>query len=327
MRGKLLTVLTSVMVSLAVLEAVLRLWGFSYHLYPERIEFGAPAPVAMSEKYLPDRTLLWVAGDYPVKIAALRQTHPALIFMGDSCTQLGDYPRRLVQLLKQDGRLASLEYGSLGVSGWSSYQGLQQFRRDIVELAPRLVTVYYGWNDHWYGFGIADKDVARVRSRLFATLDALRLIQLGTKAAMTIAQRQQPSRPLRVPLDEFKANLREMVVLARRHGIALVLLTAPSSHRTGHEPAYLTLRWIENLAELVPLHQSYVNAVREVAREEGVHLCDLAAEFQNLPPKELEASFLADGIHLTADGNQRTAEFLYQCFVADHLVALLAERP
>jgi hypothetical protein len=95
----------------------------------------------------------------------------------------------------------------------------------------------------------------------------------------------------------------------------------------GHEPDLLKLRWIENLADLVPLHQSYVNAVREVANEEGLYLCDLATEFQRLPPDELRACFLPDGIHLTTEGNQTTAEFLYQCFVRDDLVSLLASRP
>jgi lysophospholipase L1-like esterase len=324
MCGKLLTSLISVVVSLGLLEALLRVSGFSYHLYPERIEFGGPDPVTIAKDYLPDRTVFWVTGDYPPRLAALRQTRPGLIFMGDSCTQFGDYPVRLAQLLKQDDRLDSLEYASLGVVGWSSYQGLQQFRRDIIPLAPRLVTVYYGWNDHWYGFGVEDKEVAQVLSPLFKTLDSLRLGQLGMKAALGVAQR--PTRALRVSLDDFKANLREMGALARRHRISMVLLTAPSSHRSGHEPELLKLRWIENLADLVPLHQSYVNAVREVANEEGLYLCDLATEFQRLPPDELRACFLPDGIHLTAEGNQKTAEFLYQCFVRDDLVSLLASR-
>jgi lysophospholipase L1-like esterase len=327
MRGKLLTALTSVVLSLGLLEALLRISGFSYHLYPERVEFGAPDPVSMTTEYRPDRTVLWVTGDYGLKLATLSQTRPRLIFMGDSCTQFGDYPARLVQLLRQDGRLDGLDYASLGVGSWSSYQGLQQFRRDVAPLAPRLVTVYYGWNDHWYGFGIEDKEVARIQSRLFVTVNSLRLIQLGTKAAVAIAQRERPTRPLRVSLADFKANLREMAVLARRHGITMVLLSAPSSHRIGYEPAQLTLRWIENLTNLVPLHQSYVNAVREVAAEERVHLCDLATDFQQLPAQELQGSFMLDGIHFTAAGNQKTAEFLYQCFVRDDLVSLLAQRP
>lgn len=313
------------LVTLALVEAGLRMYGFVYHLYPERIEFGAPDPTALAERFLPDQTLFWVTLDYPRALAELQRIHPDLIFMGDSCTQFGDYPNRLVQLLKQDTRLASLTYRGLGVSGWSTYQGLQQLKRDVVPLTPRVVTVYYGWNDHWYGFGIEDKDVARVRSRLFTTLDSLRLVQLGTKAAITLAQQAQSRRPLRVPLAEFKSNLREMAAVAQQHGITLVLLTAPSSHRVGHEPPYLSLRWIERLSDLVPLHQSYVSGVREVAQEDGVPLCDLALEFERLPPEELQASFLADGIHLTAEGNQRIADFVHQCFVRDDLSTLLAE--
>jgi hypothetical protein len=42
----------------------------------------------------------------------------------------------------------------LAVGGWASEQGLRQFRRDVLPLHPRVVmTIYYGWNDHWIAFG------------------------------------------------------------------------------------------------------------------------------------------------------------------------------
>ena len=56
-----------------------------------------------------------------------------------------------------------------------------------------------------------------------------------------------------------------------------------------------------------------VDAVREVAREEGAALCDAAARFAELPGAEIEDSFMADGIHLTPAGDRRLAEMLYGC--------------
>ncbi len=36
-----------------------------------------------------------------------------------------------------------------GVSGYCTRQGLMWLRSDIVRYAPDVLTVYYGWNDHW----------------------------------------------------------------------------------------------------------------------------------------------------------------------------------
>jgi hypothetical protein len=47
------------------------------------------------------------------------------------------------------------------VGGYTTYQGLRQLERDVATLHPVIATFYYGWNDHWIGFGIEDRDVAR----------------------------------------------------------------------------------------------------------------------------------------------------------------------
>jgi hypothetical protein len=47
-----------------------------------------------------------------------------------------------------------------------------------VPLAPRVVVLYFGWNDHWIGFGLEGDQIARVTgSQLFA-LQRSRLVPL-----------------------------------------------------------------------------------------------------------------------------------------------------
>ena len=115
-------------------------------------------------------------------------------------------------------------------------------------------------------------------------------------------------------LDDFKDNLRAMVRHARSHDIRPVLITAASAHVPGEEPEHLTERWLRDLSELVPLHQSYVAAVRQVAAAEDADLCDPEAELKALPRGEILELFRDDGIHLTAAGDRRLAEILYRCF-------------
>jgi hypothetical protein len=107
-----------------------------------------------------------------------------------------------------------------------------------------------------------------------------------------------------------------MAALARGAGSVPVLVTAPTSHRPGAEPAQLSPRWIEDLSRLVPLHRRYVEIVREVAASEGAVLCDLAARFDALDAAERARDFAADGIHLSLAGDQRAAAWLQDCFEA-----------
>lgn len=308
--------LGTVVFFLGVVEIGLRLSGFSYVLYPEEIEFGAPDPVVLKTGFLEDDDVFWVTKDYPEKLERLRRERPSVIFMGDSCTHFGTYDRELDRLVTQrsmaQGSGSALRYGNLGVPGWTSYQGLRQMERDVVGLAPEVVTIYYGWNDHWIGFGLEDKNIRRIKRIFSSGWSGLRLVQLATRALVAAGTRETEW-PNRVSLEDYRSNLREMTTLASAAGIRPLLLTAPTSIREGAEPDYLAGRWLEELSDLVPLHRSYVEVVRQVASEEGAPLCDLDRRFAELPRPEIEASFMADGIHLTEEGSRRVAEFLYEC--------------
>lgn len=313
--------LLSIFVSLGAAEIMLRVAGFSYRLYPEKIEFGWPRPNVMKDMYMPDDLLLWVQKDYQQKLQRLRQSPPGIILMGDSCTEFGKYDEYLSQNIQRDYPDSALSVAKLGVGGWTSYQGLQQLKRDISPLKPEIVTIYYGWNDHWIGFGIQDKEIGRIRSPLFSRLERLRITQLAVKTWIILTQKEKNSFPYRVTLDDFRTNLSEMVRAARKAGIIPVLLTAPSSHRRGKEPQYLQQRHIKNLQELIPLHQSYAAVVREVASTEKAPLCDLFADFDALPGREVSREYFnKDGIHLTQRGSEKLAEFLYACLKGQNLL-------
>lgn len=327
MLGNLGAILVALVIALVIGEVALRLMGFSFRLYPERIEFGWPDPVTLEDKFRADPDLLWVPKDYDNTLAAARQSPPRLIFMGDSCTQYGRYDTYLIQRLAAAAHGEAPPFANLGVGGWSSYQGLQQLERDVVPLHPRVITIYYGWNDHWRGFGVEDKEVARVSRSLLRKLDDLRLAQLVSKAVMVVKQDDGGGEPLRrVSPSDFRHNLERMVEIARANGIVPVLVTAPSSHVAGAEPGELEGRFLDDLTELVPLHQRYVDIVRDVAATHNVILADLTAEFETMPPDLVRYSyFMQDGIHLYDAGNRKIAELLYGCFEENGLVELLIE--
>ena len=320
--GNLLLLAATVAFFALIFELGLRLAGFEYVLRPQDIQFGRPEPVLLKVAFLEDDDLFWVQRDYPEKIARLAASRPPLVLLGDSCTHLGHWDQELAALYqKRFGR--ELTYGNLAVAGWSSYQGLRQLERDVPALAPKVVVAYFGWNDHWIGFGIEDKNVARVKMIFSSRSSGSRLVQLLTKAYLAWGTRETDL-PNRVSRADFKANLEAMAARAEEQGARLVLLTAPSNHQAGQEPPGLEDRWLRSRDELVPLHQSYVEAAREASRESGAVLCDLAAEFGALPAEERSRLFMQDGIHFQAPGDAHLAAAVLDCLEKAELLPLLA---
>jgi len=323
MKLRVLLALASLVLGVAALEGGLRLAGFSFRLYPEQVVFGWPDPITVVACYAPDPDVFWVPRDYRAKLAVARAAPPAIVFLGDSCTEYGTYHRLLMEQLARDtGR--AVPWLALGVGGWTSYQGLQQLRRDVLPLRPRVVTIFYGWNDHWIGYGIEDREISRLHRSVLYRLQGLRLAQLVTKAFVARAA-PAGARPERVSVGDFRDNLTALVREARAAGIAPVLLTAPSSHEPGREPEMLAERWLRSLKDLIPLHQRYVAVVREVAAAEGAALCDLARRFETVPRRDLVELFKQDGIHLTMPGDAVIALELHRCFEREGLLRRITE--
>lgn len=307
----------AVLFALFVSEVALRAIRFEFRFVP-KVQFGYPDPTTLVNRYVSDPDVFWVTPRYRTTLEAARRSPPAIVFMGDSCTEFGSYPRRTLDLLAK--RAPDLSAGiKLGVAGWSSYQGLAQLKRDIVPLRPRVVTIYFGWNDHWVALGPPDDqvrppDMAATGFGLWLWfLDHTRLAQLvykwrvGSLGPLT-------SRPNRVDLPQYRSNLESMIHLARGAQIVPVLITAASNHVANHEPdaEILRQRYLRNISDLVPMHQAYVDATRDVARTTGAALCDAAAAFETLPQPRRKY-FWKDGIHLTDEGNQALADVLAPC--------------
>ena len=309
-RVRLTLITFGVVLALGVGESVLRIARFHFDFVPA-LQFGWPDPAALTEAYRPDPDLVWVTKDYTQALAAARRSHPAIVFMGDSCTEFGSYPARTIEKLKAAG--SELSTGvKLGVGGWSSEQGLTQFRRDIERLHPRVVTIYYGWNDHWVAMGLTDPEITGAHS-LRSLARVSRLAQLWLRFRVSMAARRTPP-PNRVPLPRYEDNLRRLAREAQSVGTVAVFVTAPSNHVPGHEPAYLARRHVRSLSELVPLHTAYVDATRRIAREVDAPLCDAAAAFAALPQPH-DRYFRSDGIHLTEQGDEEMAAILTGCLL------------
>jgi hypothetical protein len=271
--ARLLLAAFGIVAALALSEVALRVARFHFDLVPT-LEFGWPDAVAMRDAYAADPDLVWVTRDYRERLRDARRMHPALVFMGDSCTEFGSYPAKTLARLQAAG--SPLGRGiKLGVAGWSIAQALTQLRRDVIPLHPRVVTLYYGWNDHWVARGPTDPEIMRARA-LRHLADHLRLAQLWLKVEVAFDAKRTPP-PNRVPIASYATYIVTIVHEARAAGIDPVFITAPANHVRGREPAYLAKRHVRTLAEVVPLHDEYLQATRTNAVRAGATVCDAAA--------------------------------------------------
>jgi len=326
-------VIFSTLFAVVIGEITLRLTGFEFALYPTKVQFGWPDPVTIQDLYHFDSELLWVPKNYSSRVANWKGNRPIVVFMGDSNTEFGRYDKFLKSIIDKQNPNSAFTFVNVGVAGWSSYQGLQQLKRDVLPMLPRFVTIYYGWNDHWTSFGIEDKEIGKFNlehpSLPLEVFSNVRVVQLFNKAVFLLklsAPEQDQQKPERVSLADFRSNLLQMVQIARSNGIIPILLTAPSSHKKGEEPDYLAERWLNDLNELVPIHKKYVQVIRDISSNEDVPLIDLFAEFERLPQDDINKYFQKDGIHLTEKGNKKIAEFIFEYFVRNDLYNRLVGR-
>lgn len=307
--GRIALAATSVVVALMLVEGALRVAGFHFSLAPA-VQFGWPDPLTIRSNYADDPDLFWVTRDYHDKLRQARRSHPAIVFMGDSCTEFGTYPARTVALLSEDGPAVTGVH--LAAGGWSTEQGLVQLQRDVLPLRPSVVVIYYGWNDHWMAIGPTDPAL-HLEHRFMGVAEHVRLLQVVFRAQVALAERSR-QRPNRVPPARYRANLEAMGRLAADAGIHAVFVTAPSNYVRGREPAYLLQRHIQRLADVIPFHEQYVQLTRDAAHASGAILCDAAAAFAALPGPH-DKYFKADAIHFTADGDQELAAIVSGCIV------------
>jgi lysophospholipase L1-like esterase len=135
-----------------------------------------------------------------------------------------NWPESLQRLLAARGQ-KQIRVVNAGVWGYSSFQGIAQFRH-VLAYRPDVVLVSFGGNDpHPVALPDSQFNTALFRSPLFR----LRLVQLGRSAWDRIAGNGNApaATSFRVGLEEYRENLASMIRLCRDSGAECILLTRP----------------------------------------------------------------------------------------------------
>ena len=223
-----------------------------------------------------------------------------VICMGDSVTGQGlpGYSEYLNELLIARPPTPGVwEAFNTGVHGYSIQQGLIQFRRQVRQLKPDIVTIYFGWNDHWLEAQSDDQLMAirlnPVLGKLFERLGEKRIF-MALHALINSGARQKPDRNdrvFRVPPQRYAQLLRQLAAEIRSAGAVPVIITAARRSLTEQTVGQCRIR---SVAEGNRIHDQYVEISRTVARKTDAPLFDLAEIFSS---PDCDRYFAADGIH------------------------------
>ncbi|MCX6997357.1 MAG: SGNH/GDSL hydrolase family protein [Kiritimatiellaeota bacterium] len=328
---RLLVALASAYGFVALGEGVLTLANFKAELPPPVVIVSKAKDGTLAENMtLPDPELIYrlkpgsrfagrvvnTLGFLGREVAAVKPPGTIrVICMGDSVTAQGrpGYAQYLHErLTARPPTPARWEVFSMGIHAYTSLQGLKLFQKQGRGLRPDIVTLYFGWNDHW----LSDRSdrqqmslpmgprTARVfdalrRKRMFQFLawslnPFLHMARLG-EAPQRLDYRTKADvfhgRVYRVEPKEYRAVMTDFVAEIRRADAVPLLITAP---RSSISSEYEFIREIRSVEEGNRIHDAYVEITRDVARRTQAPLLDLAALLKG--PENLHL-FARDGVH------------------------------
>jgi lysophospholipase L1-like esterase len=220
-----------------------------------------------------------------------------ILCLGDSWTfgtnvdQAKAYPQQLNALLKTEFPNVEFEVLNLGVLGYSSYHGLRLLQKNLTELKPDVVVIAYAMNEPTMaGYRHTGKPIGQ-RPRSAEFLEKSELYRLLRYWAQLINYKPQPMARhfektaedvrwveqsnekmdawLRASLNDYERYHRDMIDLARREDIDVILL-------------YNELR----------SNSPYFKVLKELSAELGIPLVDssvLIAEARRKIERDLEA--------------------------------------
>ena len=321
---RLAVVVGSVMLAAAVVEIALRAAGYEYS--PLKIGAGVSSDWreehAFRDRHLVyDPVLIWRPrssqfspfnpdGFRGAPIEHAKRTGTRRVFaLGDSNTfgwavdDGANWPSQLQGLFTADG--LAVEVINAGVWGYTSFQGLRRFH-ELIAFRPDVVLVSFGANDA-HPVRVPDAQYVARHDRIDQLTRATRrsrlaqlLVDVWDKAV--VATGASTALVPRVSVDEYAANLREMVRTGRDRGIRVVLLTRPFTGSSDDPASWKTLA------------PRYNAAVLSVGSAENAPVIDVHNAFRGRP------ELFDDESHFGVEGHRAAAAFIYR-----ELVTIIGE--
>lgn len=209
------------------------------------------------------------------------------------------FPKLLQDKLMETFMKRDPQVINMGVSGYSSYQGLLFFKNIGLLYRPDCVIIGLGFHDAGSSYA-PDKEVNTDRPMLKKLRSLLYRSQIYLLIRKRILTRRatgesEKGRPVfrRVSIEDYRENLREFVKKGKEKGIRVVFLTVPQMDPGGAK------------------HLEYVETMRKAAKDLNIQLIDGVDAMSKIPPGEQSRYFVEDGVHFSREGNRFMANLIF----------------
>ena len=206
------------------------------------------------------------------------------------------YPKILQGLLQKELPDQKIQVINMGVSGYSSYQGLLFFKNIGLLYNPDCIVVGLGFHDAGASYA-PDKEITTDKPWLKTLRSVLYRSQIYLMIRKKILERRalnrkEDKRPVfnRATYEDYRENLKTFLDIGKEKKIRIIFLTVPQVSSDGS------------------LHPDYMDVMRKASREFDVVLIDPVTEMKKIPPKEQEQYYTPDKVHFNIKGNQFMAE-------------------
>lgn len=325
--------LASIVVFLFILETALRLTGVNPH--PRGFDFTVNRALDFPEIFLKDKDLLWrlrsgqtavseffEGRTYHINQQGFRgddflpeKTGLRIAVLGNSCAfgwgvnDPDTFAERLRRRLIQAG-LPTVDVYNFSVPGYTSFQGVRNFRTCVIPYKPDIVVVTFAWNDQWLAANNRpDKEIRMPPRSVIAVQNFLarfrfyRVFKEGIFSILPAPDWNREKNVLtRVSIEDFKANLTDIWRTALRDSIKVVFMTSPI-------PAMKIYYGLNRQSDMHELHRQYNEAIRETAISLSAGLIDLAAVFDRYT--NLYDNVRIDPFHYNSHGHATAAEEIF----------------
>lgn len=241
------------------------------------------------------------------EFSAARQSYSLrIIAVGDSITfgllvpEKKAYHKLLEEKLNQTFAPLKVEVITAGIPGYTSYQGRQLLKQELLSYSPDLVIVYFGGNNEFARSYYTDRDYANYIRESPTQKWSQKSLALGLLAsAVQKIKAPIPTPPLnlnqdklRVPVSDFMDDLTEIASLVIRSGSIPILVVPPHSNK--------------NL-EMQPIAEEYSSMVRSLGNFTSI--ADVDLQFKQQDSDKL---FAEDYFHPNEAGHKVIAEIIYE---------------
>lgn len=276
-----------------------------------------------------------------------------ILSIGDSCTfgiaasdrgfyEREPYPQLLERMIERELGPGRVEVLNAGSPGYNSYQGLLLLRTKLRGLAPDLITVRFGWNDHLMSATGREQGAFRestnplvrfLRSGLLRTalypfairlrLEARASFEAGLDSPPRLPHEWKPN----MTIPDYLYALRSITELGNSMGARVWLLTSPQALASDESLAryeslpketaarrLLYFNAVPSFARMRDIHDLYNEATRQVARDLEVPLVDMDKFYREANDEKLFS--MTDALHPTASGHHLEADVLHNQLIA-----------